>query len=116
MRKITVLRILNVRFCRVIGYCESIYEMLAMTQFNALATGENPKIAARSLYWQGWSITAISEMVGQPRTTVDSWKKADRWDEAKPLDRVEGTLEARMVQLIWKTVWPFLTKVKIAIS
>lgn len=73
-----------------------------MTQFNALATGENPKIVARSLYWQGWSITAISEMVGQPRTTVDSWKKADRWDEAKPLDRVEGTLEARMVQLIWK--------------
>lgn len=67
-----------------------------------LPTGENPKTAARSLYWQGWSISAIAEMVSTPRTTVDSWKKSEGWDDAKPLDRVEGTLEARLVQLISK--------------
>lgn len=67
-----------------------------------LPTGENPKTVARSLYWQGWSVSGIAKMVNTPRTTVDSWKKAEGWDEAKPIDRVEGTLEARLVQLISK--------------
>lgn len=68
----------------------------------ALATGENPRIVARTLYWQGFSITAASDMVGVARTTVDGWKKTDGWDDARPIDRVEGTVEARMIQLIYR--------------
>lgn len=60
------------------------------------------KSRARSLYWQGWRVTYIAEYLGLPRTTVNEWKDAEKWDEATPLERVEGTLEARMVQLIVK--------------
>lgn len=73
-----------------------------MSALITLPTGENPKTVARGLYWQGWSISAIAEMISTPRTTVDGWKKSDGWDDAKPLDRVESTLEARLVQLINK--------------
>ena len=73
-----------------------------MSSLITLPTGENPKTVARGLYWQGWSISAIAEMVNTPRTTVDGWKKSDGWDDAKPIDRVESTLEARLVQLINK--------------
>lgn len=67
-----------------------------------LPIGENAQVAARSLYWQGFRITAISELLGVPRTTIQSWKETQKWDEAKPLDRVEGSLEARLIQLIFK--------------
>src|SRR5690606_25760570 len=34
--------------------------------------------------------------------TIHSWKRRDRWDEAGPTERVEGALEARLIQLITK--------------
>lgn len=76
--------------------------MTAATDSQALTlpTGENPKTVARTLYWQGFSVSACASMTGVARTTIDSWKKAEGWDDAKPIDRVEGTLEARLVQLI----------------
>ncbi|BEP42990.1 terminase ATPase subunit family protein [Variovorax sp. V15] len=58
--------------------------------------------AARHLYWQGWRISSIAEHLGIPRTTVHGWKDAEQWDKAQPIQRVEGALEARMVQLIGK--------------
>ncbi|WP_445157080.1 terminase large subunit domain-containing protein [Halomonas sp. E14] len=58
--------------------------------------------SARHLYWMGWRIARIAEHLDIPRATIDSWKKRDGWDEASPSQRVEGALEARMVQLIWK--------------
>lgn len=58
--------------------------------------------AARHLYWQGWRITSIAEWIGEPRTTVHGWKEAEAWDKARPIERVEGALEARLVQLIAK--------------
>ncbi|MGO4222145.1 terminase ATPase subunit family protein [Lysobacter sp. TAF61] len=56
----------------------------------------------RSLYWQGWRVTDIAETYGVARTTVESWKSRDRWDDFLPIDRVECSLEARMMQLIAK--------------
>lgn len=65
-----------------------------------------PKIdqrrAARSLFWQGWRVTDIAEHFGVPRTTVESWKTRDRWEEASTIERVESSVEARMVQLVGK--------------
>lgn len=57
---------------------------------------------ARDLYWQGWRITSIAEHIGEPRTTVHGWRDAEKWDEAQPIQRIEGTLESRLVQLIAK--------------
>ena len=59
---------------------------------------------ARSLYWQGWTVTSISEHLAIPRTTVDSWRQRDKWDKAPVIERVETSLEARLVQLIAKDV------------
>lgn len=58
--------------------------------------------AARHLYWQGWRVSSIAEHLAVPRTTVQRWKDAEQWDKAQPIQRVEGALEARMVQLINK--------------
>lgn len=58
--------------------------------------------AARHLYWQGWRISSIAEYLGEARTTVQTWKDAEGWDKAQPAERVEGALEARLVQLIGK--------------
>lgn len=60
------------------------------------------RLSARHLYWMGWRIARIAEHLDIPRATIDSWKKRDGWDGASPSQRVEGALEARMVQLIWK--------------
>ncbi|MET3916255.1 uncharacterized protein YjcR [Variovorax sp. OAS795] len=57
---------------------------------------------ARHLYWQGWRISSIAEFLGEPRTTLHGWKDAEQWDKAQPIERVEGALETRLVQLIAK--------------
>lgn len=57
---------------------------------------------AKFLYWQGFRIARIAEMLGEKEPTVHSWKHRDDWDAAKPIERVEGVLEARLVQLIMK--------------
>ncbi len=48
-------------------------------------------------------MSSIAEFLGVARSTVQTWKDADRWADAQPLDRVEGALESRLVQLIAKT-------------
>lgn len=65
-------------------------------------TLDSPRLTARHLYWQGWRIARIAEFLDEPAATVHSWKKRDRWEEATPTQRVEGALEARLVQLIAK--------------
>lgn len=54
------------------------------------------------MYWQGFKVCRISEMLDVPEATISSWKKRDGWDAAKPIDRVDCTIEARMTQLIMK--------------
>lgn len=61
-----------------------------------------PRQQARTLYWQGWRIARIAELLGENAATIHNWKKRDGWDNASALDRVAGTLEARLVQLINK--------------
>ena len=61
-----------------------------------------PRIYARHLYWQGWRVARIAELLGEKAPTIHSWKRRDKWAEATPTERVEGALEARLVQLIAK--------------
>ncbi|RZI79813.1 MAG: terminase [Rubrivivax sp.] len=57
---------------------------------------------ARHLYWQGWRLSSIAEFLKVPRSTVQGWRDAEKWNEAQPVQRVEGALEHRLVQLIAK--------------
>ncbi|WP_046080004.1 terminase large subunit domain-containing protein [Halomonas sp. HG01] len=65
-------------------------------------TPESPRLRARHLYWYGLRVARIAELVDEKPATIHSWKQRDGWDEARPNDRVEGALEARLVQLIVK--------------
>ncbi|MGO1072121.1 terminase ATPase subunit family protein [Lysobacter sp. CA199] len=58
--------------------------------------------SARALYWQGWRITDIAKFYALARTTVESWKQRDKWDDASPIERLESSIEARVVQLVHK--------------
>ncbi len=62
----------------------------------------DPRRQAALLYWQGFSVPQIAEMLQIKRPTVQSWKQRDGWDETAPLDRVGNTLEARLIQLYAK--------------
>lgn len=65
-------------------------------------TLDSPRVTARHLYWQGWRVARIAELLDEKDATIHSWKRRDGWAEASPIERVEGALEARMVQLIAK--------------
>ncbi|ENQ7671337.1 TPA: terminase ATPase subunit family protein [Klebsiella pneumoniae] len=62
----------------------------------------DPRRQAALLYWQGFSVPQIAEMLQTKRPTVQSWKQRDQWNETAPLNRVESTLEARLIQLYAK--------------
>ncbi|HBV4574687.1 MULTISPECIES: terminase ATPase subunit family protein [Klebsiella] len=62
----------------------------------------DPRRQAALLYWQGFSVPQIAEILQTKRPTVQSWKQRDQWDETAPLNRVESTLEARLIQLYAK--------------
>jgi len=57
---------------------------------------------ARFLYWTGWRITDIADFLEEKEKTVHSWKSRDEWDRAEVIDRINGSIEARMVQLVIK--------------
>lgn len=67
-----------------------------------LPTEATPKTLARHLYWQGYRVSEIARLLDEPEQTVHSWKRRDGWAKSSPVDRVEGALEARLVQLIVK--------------
>ncbi|MDX6042904.1 terminase ATPase subunit family protein [Scandinavium lactucae] len=62
----------------------------------------DPRRQAALLFWQGFSVPQISEMLQTKRPTVQSWKQRDQWEATAPLTRVETTLEARLIQLYAK--------------
>lgn len=62
----------------------------------------DPRRQAALLYWQGFSVPQIAEKLQTKRPTVQSWKQRDQWEETAPLNRVESTLEARLIQLYAK--------------
>ncbi|HBO5165848.1 terminase ATPase subunit family protein [Pseudomonas aeruginosa] len=57
---------------------------------------------AKHLYWQGFRICEIADLVGEKEKTLHSWKTRDEWDRATPLERIQAATEARLVQLILK--------------
>ena len=71
-------------------------------QAAVVANSSQPKQVARYLYWQGWRPKLIAEKLGVPATTLYGWRDAEEWDKFAPLERVNGALELRMVQLIMK--------------
>jgi uncharacterized protein YjcR len=68
------------------------------------APSVDPSRRARELYFMGWQIADIAALLGIPRGTVASWKSRDKWDETPTIERIEASLEARMVQLIAKPI------------
>ena len=62
----------------------------------------DPRRQAKFLYWQGFRVARIAEMLGEKAATIHSWKQRDNWDAATPLERCEGATEARYIQLIMK--------------
>lgn len=67
-----------------------------------LAADLDPRRRARDLYWQGWRIARIAETLSVQPATIYSWKRRDKWDETDPVERVEASIEARLVQLLGK--------------
>lgn len=57
---------------------------------------------AKHLYWQGYRVCEIAELIGEKEKTLHSWKTRDEWDRATPLERIQAATEARVVQLILK--------------
>ncbi|EKN4068006.1 terminase ATPase subunit family protein [Yersinia enterocolitica] len=62
----------------------------------------DPRRQVALLYWQGFSVRQIAEMLNQKTPTVQSWKQRDAWEDVSPVSRVESSLEARLIQLIMK--------------
>lgn len=57
---------------------------------------------ARHLYWAGWRVSRIAEALNVKVQTVFAWKYRDKWDQASSIERVDGTLEGRLILLIAK--------------
>lgn len=64
----------------------------------------DPRRQAALLYWQGFSVRQIGEMLSQKTPTVQSWKSRDQWEAIAPISRVETSMEARLIQLVMKDV------------
>ncbi|MCY1212395.1 Terminase-like family protein [compost metagenome] len=63
-----------------------------------------PRRIARSLYWQGYRIARIAEMLGVKPATVHSWKNREQWDKADAVERIGTSIEVRMARLVAKEV------------
>ncbi|MBR8322109.1 MULTISPECIES: terminase ATPase subunit family protein [Burkholderia cepacia complex] len=73
-----------------------------MTALPIDSSDVDPRRRARDLYWQGYRIARIAELLGVKPATLYSWKKRDGWDETEPADRVNMTIEAQLIKLVTK--------------
>ncbi len=71
---------------------------VSATNVTSLAT----RRVARDLFWSGWKIAAIAEYIGEPRSTVETWKQREGWDKATSTDKVIDALVQRQRVLIAK--------------
>jgi len=67
-----------------------------------LESNADPRRIARALYWQGWRVTSIARHMEMKRATVEAWKQRDEWDKAPAIERIESSLETRLMVLIAK--------------
>lgn len=77
--------------------------MSDLSDIQSISAELDPRRRARDLYWQGWRIARIAEHVGEKVSTVHSWKRRDKWDAFDPVQRVESSIEARLIQLVSKS-------------
>lgn len=62
----------------------------------------DPRKQAQLLYWMGYRVARIAEIVGEKRATVHSWKRRDCWDDVPVQERIDASIEARMMRLVAK--------------
>lgn len=62
----------------------------------------DPRRTARSLYWAGYRIKRIAELLNENVNTIHSWKRRDKWEQSTVLERVNGVLEAQLIHLVIK--------------
>ncbi|WP_392565152.1 terminase family protein [Utexia brackfieldae] len=62
----------------------------------------DPRRTARSLYWAGYRIKRIAELLNENINTIHSWKRRDKWEQSTVLERVNGVLEAQLIHLVIK--------------
>ena len=67
-----------------------------------LESNADPRRVARALYWQGWRVTSIARHLDMKRATVEAWKQRGDWDKAPAIERIESSLETRLMVLIAK--------------
>jgi len=68
----------------------------------AQLAAEHLRRQARSLYWRGWSLAQIEDELGVNYSTLASWKRRGKWDDAAPLTVVEDRLEAKIATYLDK--------------
>ncbi|AOZ04557.1 terminase ATPase subunit family protein [Cupriavidus malaysiensis] len=61
-----------------------------------------PRRIARALYWQGYRVARIAQMLGVKPATLHSWKRRERWADADAVERIGTAIEARMALLLAK--------------
>lgn len=64
----------------------------------------NTQREAQLKYWAGYSVSEIARLLNVPVSTIASWKRRQKWDEASVFERVSGSLESRYALLIQKEV------------
>ncbi|MDQ8914499.1 terminase large subunit domain-containing protein [Acinetobacter baumannii] len=77
-----------------------------MNEFSQLANVNlflDNRLKAKFLYWCGWKITEIAEVLDEKERTVQAWKTRDDWEKTKPENRVAQAIEARLITLIFKS-------------
>lgn len=57
---------------------------------------------AKHMYWAGYTAEQIAEILELNPATVRSWKAREAWDDASPLERMEGVTEAQYCLLVQK--------------
>ncbi|MEZ2744262.1 terminase ATPase subunit family protein [Halopseudomonas bauzanensis] len=67
-----------------------------------LSSQRDNRRQSKFLYWMGWRVTDIADLLGEKEKTLHTWKTRDEWDRADCVERIGGALEARLVQLILK--------------
>lgn len=72
------------------------------TEQPTIDTDLDPRRRARALYWQGYRVVRIAELLGVTAATIYSWKRRERWDEADPVERIGTCIEARLARLVVK--------------
>jgi uncharacterized protein YjcR len=73
-----------------------------MTTPNAHPIPFDARRRAKHLYWAGYTIEQVATLLDLNDNTLRSWKARDAWDDASPLERMEGVTEAQYCLLVLK--------------